>query len=153
MSSFCYMLNVGNRVFLCVFLGLVLILSHYVYMGSGATCRMPSSGHLSMLKTAGWLFSICRLNFAVLLDRCFVDICSTSQYFSYFTNIKLDKRFRFKMDFFLFYDRKPLLYILYYKIFKLGRTHLPFMTRVSHYKPWGGALTTLLCNFLIESQF
>jgi hypothetical protein len=29
----------------------------------------------------------------------------------------------------------------------------PFMTRFSHYKPWGGALTTLLCNFLIESQF
>ena len=58
----------------------------------------------------GWLFSICRLNFAVLLDRCLVDICSTSRYFSYFTNIKLDKRFRFKMDFFLFYDRKPLLY-------------------------------------------
>ena len=149
MSSFCYMLIVGNRVFQCVFLGLVLNLSHYVYMWSGATCRTLSSEHLSMLKTAGWLFSICRLNFAVLLDRCLMDI----SVFSYFTNIKLDKSIRFKMDFFLFYDRKPLLYILYYKIFKLGRTHLPFMTRVSHYKPWGGVLTTLLCNFLIESQF
>jgi hypothetical protein len=79
--SFCYMLVVGNRVFLCVFLCLVLNLSHYVYMWAGATCRTPSSGHLSMLKTAGWLFSIWRLNFAVLLDRCFMDICSTSQYF------------------------------------------------------------------------
>jgi hypothetical protein len=81
LSSFCYMLIVGNRVFQCVFLGLVLNLSHYVFMWSGATCRTPSSGHLSMLKIDGWLFSICRLNVAVLLDRCLMDICSTSQYF------------------------------------------------------------------------
>jgi hypothetical protein len=150
LSSFCYMLIVGNRVFQCVFLGLVLNLSHYVYMWYGATCRTPSSGHLSMLKTAGWLFTICKFCFAGSLSHGHLFHISV---FSYFTNIKLDKRFRFKMDFFLFYDRKPLLNILYYNIFKLGRTHLPFMTRVSHYKPWGGALTTLLCNFLIESQF
>ena len=81
LSSFYYMLIVGNRVFQCVFLVLVLNLSHYVYIWFGVTCRTPSSGHLSMLKTAGWLFSICRLNFAVLLDRCLMDICSTSQYF------------------------------------------------------------------------
>ena len=103
LSSFCYMLIVGNRVFQCVFLGLVLNLSHYVYMWSGATCRTHSSGHLSMLKIAGWLFSIYRLNFAGSLSHGHLFHISV---FSYFTNIKLDKRFRFKMDFFPFLRSK-----------------------------------------------
>jgi hypothetical protein len=54
LSSFCCILVVGNRVFQWVFLGLVLNLSHYVYMWSGATCRTPSGIQLKSCKGGSW---------------------------------------------------------------------------------------------------
>ena len=67
-----------NRVFQWAFLGLVLNYSHCFLSGLGPCTEPPAVEVGPLLKTAS-----CSPYFTVLLDRCLMDIYSTSQHSSY----------------------------------------------------------------------
>jgi hypothetical protein len=79
---------------------------------------------------ADWILLLCW----IVVSWTFVPHLSIFSFHKY----KVRQEISFQNGLFSFLPLKTTViytHVLYYKIFKLGRTYLPFMTRVSHYKP------------------
>ena len=82
----CCILFVWNMVFQWAFLGLMLNFEHLV-LSILAINRAQSSVSISPLLKTVWRSQYNILYFTVLLNRCLMDIYSTSQYFPHITYV------------------------------------------------------------------